>query len=92
MAATLSPSTLTLPVATLLLALHSLTPGSVAHSLLLGSVPAAVADEYWDDVSDEAAFQDAARAEYATERWFEDRGYWDARAQEDHEARMGIPA
>lgn len=30
------------------------------------------------------------RAELAVERWYEDRGYWDARAQEDYEARMGV--
>jgi hypothetical protein len=30
------------------------------------------------------------RAEQGYERYLEDRGYWEARAQEDHEARMGI--
>lgn len=34
MAATLSPSTYSLPLSTLLLALAALTPGSVAHDLL----------------------------------------------------------
>lgn len=29
-------------------------------------------------------------AEMAAERYFENRGYWEARAQEDYEARMGI--
>lgn len=29
-------------------------------------------------------------AELAYERHLEDRGYWDARAQEDYEARMGV--
>jgi hypothetical protein len=38
--------------------------------------------------------QDAAHddwaAEQAAERALEDRGYWDARAQEDHEAAVGV--
>lgn len=34
--------------------------------------------------------RDERRAELATERFFEDRGYWEARGQEDHEARMGV--
>lgn len=38
---------------------------------------------------DAAAEADHA-AELAVERWFEDRGYDEARAQEDHEARMGV--
>lgn len=29
-------------------------------------------------------------AEAAVERYFEDRGYWDARAQEDYEAAHGV--
>lgn len=29
-------------------------------------------------------------AESATERYFEDRGYWEARAQEDYEERHGV--
>lgn len=29
-------------------------------------------------------------AEAAVERYFEDRGYWEARAQEDHEAACGV--
>lgn len=37
----------------------------------------------------EAAQADAYRAEMAVERALEDRGYWEARAQEEYEARTG---
>jgi hypothetical protein len=40
--------------------------------------------------------EDEMRAELAAEqgyeRYLEDRGYWDARAQEDHERAMGVYA
>jgi hypothetical protein len=36
--------------------------------------------------ADEAQAADEALAESRVERWFEERGYWDARAQEDYEA------
>jgi hypothetical protein len=39
---------------------------------------------------EQEAFEDAARAEMAAERALEDRGYWEARAQEDHEAAHGV--
>jgi len=42
------------------------------------------------------AQEDEMRAEQAAEqgyeRYLEDRGYWDARAQEDHERAMGVYA
>lgn len=39
----------------------------------------------------ELAQQEAERAaEAGVERFFEDRGYWEHRAQEDYEERMGV--
>lgn len=34
--------------------------------------------------------EDEMHAEAAVERFFEERGYWDARAQEDYEAAHGV--
>lgn len=42
----------------------------------------------WQELEDDAKAE--RDAEMAVERAFEDRGYWDARAQEDYEARMGV--
>lgn len=38
----------------------------------------------------EAQSRAEAEAELRNERWFEDRGWEEARAQEDYEARMGM--
>lgn len=47
---------------------------------------------YCYDLAAEFRAQQAGEiaAEAAVERHFEDRGYWEARAQEDHEARTGV--
>lgn len=39
------------------------------------------------EMAEQQALQEA---EARNERWFEDRGYWEARAQEEYEERMGV--
>ncbi|WBB94129.1 hypothetical protein [Verrucosispora sp. WMMC514] len=50
----------------------------------------AVRDCYRRAAEEEAAAEADAAAELAAERALEDRGYWDARAQEDWEAAHGV--
>lgn len=76
---------------TLAAAIHDLTPGSVAHTLVLDALPAPQLAAYWEAIADIAWVADVQRAEYATERYLEDRGYDEARGQEAWEAQMGIP-
>lgn len=42
----------------------------------------------WRELEDDAKAEHDA--EMAVERALEDRGYWEARAQEDYEAQMGV--
>lgn len=43
-------------------------------------------EDYWEAQTAKAEYE----AEMANERWFEDRGYDEARFQEDMEAKMGV--
>lgn len=47
------------------------------------------AEAYWDWAAERDGRAEQ-EAEMAVERYFEDRGYEEARAQEDYERRMGI--
>jgi hypothetical protein len=48
-------------------------------------------EAHGEAVLDQQAADEVA-AELAVERFYEDQGYWDARAQEDYEAARGIYA
>jgi hypothetical protein len=69
------------------LALQQARPGGAIQAHLYVELETRLAAR---DAADEAAFDDAARAERDYERYLEDRGYDEARFQEDMEARMGI--
>lgn len=43
-----------------------------------------------EDELEDAYWEECCKAELRNEQYFESRGYWEARAQEDYEMRMGI--
>lgn len=48
------------------------------------------AQQAMEDAYEQEAANADWEAEQRNERWFEERGYDEARAQEDHEARLGV--